>query len=506
MQKGFIGATDYYFTQKGSFNRRSLMSVGAPMRLTFLIAIWAIWVQISGMGIASDRSFTAFTHANLIPMTTEVVIPNQTVVVEGKRILAVGFSSQTSIPPNSTIIDCQNAFLMPGLADMHIHFRQGWFDDKKPVSPLKLFLANGVTTVRCFGTRSQKNHYALAWRKKIETGDLAGPNIIPCGPQLRGHFQDNPENIVIRQKYQHYDFIKVYSFITREEFHSIMSTAKKLDVYVAGHIPFQVGLDGVMAEGMNEIAHIEEFLWEFCDLDRQRYFESEGDWMTYAIQTGFNRMGPLLQLPPEEQEKEIESKVTALVDKLKAKPIPVCTTLVIDDVTVQKLFDPKRFLGRPENRYLPSSYLKRFRMGREKHQLQFKDGEVFAPFKYLVNKKLLVALKAINTPLLLSTDAGTGGMGIVPGFSLHDELRILVENGFTPYEALAAGTVVASKIVKRMNGRDAFGTITPGKRADLLLLQENPLDDVANARKILGVMTAGRWYDRKAISEMLAIE
>jgi len=94
-------------------------------------------------------------------------------------------------------------------------------------------------------------------------------------------------------------------------------------------------------------------------------------------------------------------------------------------------------------------------------------------------------------------------MGIVPGFSLHDELGILVENGFTPYEAIAAGTVIASKIVKRMNGRDDFGTIVPGKRADLILVEQNPLEDVANARKISGVMAAGRWYDQKAITEML---
>ena len=135
--------------------------------------------------------------------------------------------------------------------------------------------------------------------------------------------------------------------------------------------------------------------------------------------------------------------------------------------------------------------------------MQFKGGEVFAPLKYKLDKKLMAALKEINIPLLLSTDAGTGGMGIVPGFSIHDELRILVENGFTPYEAIAAGTVVASKIVKRMNGKDDFGTIAPGKRADLILLQQNPLEDVANARKISGVMAAGRWYDQKAIAEML---
>ena len=111
------------------------------------------------------------------------------------------------------------------------------------------------------------------------------------------------------------------------------------------------------------------------------------------------------------------------------------TTMVLDELIVQKLFNPEAFLKKRENRYLPSSYLERFRLGREKHQRQFKGGEVFAPVKYMVDRKLLMALKSMKIPLLLSTDAGTGAMGIVPGFSLHDELRILVENGFTPYEA-----------------------------------------------------------------------
>ena len=105
--------------------------------------------------------------------------------------------------------------------------------------------------------------------------------------------------------------------------------------------------------------------------------------------------------------------------------------------------------------------------------------------------------------MLLSTDAGTGGMGIVPGFSLHDELELLVDNGFTPYEAIAAGTVIASEIVKRMNGKDDFGTVVPDKRADLILLKQNPLEDVANTRKIRGVMADGRWYDQKELAAFL---
>jgi len=468
-----------------------------------IIGFWILWVQMAGSALALEERPTAFIHAYLIPMTSAIVLPDQTVVVEGNRITDVGPSSRTEVPTSARVVNCRNAFLMPGLADMPMHLRYNWMSDAWPVSPLKLYLANGVTTIRCFGPRGKTGRYARKWRKEIDAGRLAGPNILTCGPQLRGHFKKNPEHIVINQKYQRFDFIKIYSYVTRKEYHTILSTAKKLNLYTAGHIPFQVGLDGVLTESMDEIAHIEEFLWEFSDFDRQRYFESEGEWMAYAIRTTFDRLAPYLELEPQDREQKLEALVAATLNKLKGRPIPVCTTLVVDDVIVQKLFDPDQFIRKPENRYLPSGYLNRLRKGQEKHQMQFKGGEVFAPLKYMLDKKLLAAFKEINIPLLLSTDAGTGGMGIVPGFSIHDELRILVENGFTPYEAIAAGTVVASKIVKRMNGRDEFGTIVPGKRADLILLRKNPLEDVANANKIRGVMAAGRWYDQKAIAEML---
>ena len=225
--------------------------------------------------------------------------------------------------------------------------------------------------------------------------------------------------------------------------------------------------------------------------------------MAYAIQSGFNQLEPYLELDPQDREQKLDDMIAPVINKLKGKNIPVCTTLVVDDIIVQKLFEPDLFLKKPEIRYMPKGYRERFISGKEKHQLQFKDGEVFAPLKYALDKKLLAGLKKLDVQVLLSTDAGTGRMGVVPGFSIHDELSILVDNGFTPYEAIASGTVVASKVVKRMNGRDDFGTIVPGKRADLILLQQNPLEDVANTRKISGVMAAGRWYDQKAITEML---
>ena len=297
--------------------------------------------------------------------------------------------------------------------------------------------------------------------------------------------------------------MKIYAYVAQEEYRTILSAAKRLNFYTAGHLPFQVGLDGALAEGMDEIAHIEELLWEFSDFDRQRYFDSEGEWMAYAIRGTFDHLEPYLELNQQARERKIEALVATTVNKFKGEPVSICTTLVVDDIILQKLFDPDRFLKKQENRFLPAGYLDRFQRGLDKHQLQFKGGKVFAHLKYLMDKKLAAALKEIRIPLLLSTDTGSGQMGIVPGFSIHDELRILVESGFTPYEALAAGTVVASRVVKRMNGRDDFGTIAPGKRADLILLQENPLENVANARKIRGVMAAGRWYDQSALVKTL---
>ena len=286
---------------------------------------------------AQENDPTVFIHANLIPMTSETVLPDQTVMVQGKQIIAVGPGNQTAVPQNARVIDCSHRYLMPGLADMHMHLRYNWMSDAWPVSPLKLYLANGVTTIRCFGPMGKSGQYGLTWRKEIDAGRLAGPSILTCGPQLRGHFKNNPENIVISQRYRHFDFIKIYSYVTRDEYHTILSTAKKLDFYTAGHIPFQVGLDGVLAEGMDEIAHIEELLWEFSDFDRRRYFESEGEWMAYVIQQTFHQLEPYLALKPQERDRKLDEMVASVVSKLKGRDIPVCTTLVVDDVIVQKL-------------------------------------------------------------------------------------------------------------------------------------------------------------------------
>ncbi|MEN8243744.1 MAG: amidohydrolase family protein [Thermodesulfobacteriota bacterium] len=447
-----------------------------------------------------DDELVIFHNVNLVPMTDDKALPNRTVIVQGDRIIAIGPSEINDIPENAKVIDGNGRYLMPGLADMHIHTYDNW--NTWPVSPLKLYLANGVTTIRCFGPQGGDQKHALRWRDKISKGELIGPFIYACGPILYGPV-DNPQKRVLEQAEADFDFIKLYSYLSMEDFQMAMATAKQGGMHTAGHIPMQIGLDETLSGGMNEIAHIEELAWGLFYYDKRKKIAGR-KWMSYFAAMAYKQYKQLYQdLDAEELNDKIGSSLSIIATKVKTADVPVCTTLFLDEVILDKLFNPDGFIMKPENIFLPKHYHTIFNQGREKHQVQFKGGEDFAPFKHKLDLLILSYLKASNVFLVLGTDSGTGGMGIVPGYSVHEELRILVENGYTPFEALKTGTVNAGLVVEKMNGQGNFGTIDIGNRADLILVENNPLEDVANVRSIMGVMAAGRWYGKTALDDMI---
>lgn len=299
-----------------------------------------------------------------------------------------------------------------------------------------------------------------------------------------------------------FDFLKLYSYLSIEDFHDAMVTAKELGMYTSGHIPYAVGLEGILAEGMDEIAHVEELLPEFIDFDRDKNLTSE-EWLPYIVEAALLQWDFSSDTFQADFETDNLEALVRITDQLRSANVPVCTTMVIDDVIQWKLFQPETFLERPENIYFERGYLESFRQGEEKHPVQFEGMEGLAACKYGIDRWVLVGLEKAGILLLLGTDSGTGGMGIVPGYSIHDELRILVEDGFSPYKALATGTVNAAIVVERMTGDGDFGTIEVGKRADLILVRDNPLEDITTIEEPLGVMAAGRWYSQETLAELI---
>ena len=455
-------------------------------------SFWIIILSIlAAVGCSDSEDMIAFKNVNLVPMTAEKILTNQSVLVKGDRIYRIGKSDNLKIPQEATVIDGKGAYLMPGLADMHVHLKGDW-----PLSQLDLYLANGVTTVRDLDGRD----FMLHWRQEIKQGQRTGPTIYAAGPMIHGYENNAPE--LASKLKSGYDCLKLYSYFSKDDYKKSLKTAHAQNLYTVGHIPFAVGLDGIIAEGMNEIAHIEELTWELIDFDRNKNLPAEA-WIPYLKQVILQHYKPSLHLELQEIDNEFLEDIIAVVKKLENKNIWVSTTLYLDEVIVQKLFEPEKFVVKMTSAYLPQNYMNSFRRGQEKHQVQFKGGEYFAPIKFAIDKTLLRQMHRANIPLVLGTDAGTGAMGIVPGFSVHEELRLLTENGFTPYEALVTATANASSVVEAMTGTDDFGTLQTGKRADLILVLKNPLEDVAHIKNRLGVMAAGKWYGRKEIKKMI---
>lgn len=471
-----------------------------------LSLVTVILLALSLMSCGSKpQEVTAFTDVSLVPMTSETVIEHQTVLVERARIVAVGDSDALSIPEGTQVIDGNGAYLMPGLADMHMHTRLEWEDREIwPVHPAHLYLANGVTTVRDFAPQGTPLTYALQWREEIRAGTRIGPTLYASGKLLYASPLGDADGMVRRNHELGFDFLKIYSYLSPEDFQAAMRTAQELGMYTSGHIPYAIGLEGVLREGMDEVAHVEELLTELIHFDQDRSLTPE-QWLPYVVEAALAQWDLASSSIQADIETQNAETLTRISDRLRSADVPVCTTMVIDDVIQGKLFHLAEFAGRPENRFLPVAYRESLERGEEKHQVQFRGIEVLAVVKYDIDRWLLDGLHEGDVLLLLGTDAGTGGMGIVPGYSLHDELRILVDNGFTPYEALVTGTVNAGMVAERMTGEGDFGTIEEGKRADFLLVADNPLEDVAVLRTPLGVMAAGRWYSAEALEELVAL-
>jgi imidazolonepropionase-like amidohydrolase len=428
--------------------------------------------------IPQTESVTAFVGVDLIAMEGDTILENQTVLVKGARIHKLGPEGEISIPRQAVRIDGKGRYLMPGLVDMHFH--------NERENDFVLCLANGITTIRNMWGDSKH----LEWRRRIESGELLGPTIITAGPLLDGsppiwegsaviETVEQARKAVSAQKRAGYDFIKIYDNLSLEVFDAIMDEAKKQGIPVAGHVPFDVDMRHAWSSGLASNEHLTGYM----DLIQADVFPGKGK------KDPVSRLRQWMYLD--------EHKIPEVLAHYRDSAFWNCVTLVV----YQGLISPdesREYFKRPEMKYL-DPFTKAFWDPANDPRWDELNEDDFEQRRRMdgVLKKLTGALHNETGRILLGTDCQNGM--VLPGFSIHRELQNLVDAGLTPYEAIKAGTSAAAECL----GVDTFGTLTPGKRADLVLLDDNPLEDVSNARKIVGVMVRGRWLVRDELQRML---
>lgn len=392
----------------------------------------------------------AFVGVNVITMELETVLMNQTVLVRESKIELIGPDKSTEIPSTYFRINAKGAYLMPGLADMHTHI---WY--KEDLLP---YVANGITTVLNMGSPSS----ILQFRTQSANREVIAPTIFASGfvdgPNSRGWLARNPaeaEEAVLKIKAGGWDFIKVYNSIPADAYYALMMKAKKENIAVIGHGIRSVGMKGLLNSGQVMIAHDEEYLYTFFD------------------------------------NAANDSKIEEAVLMTKNAGAYVTPNLCTYETIARQWgnpFEMKRMVEVPEMKYVSPKWRDNFW---KQFDFVSRPGSINNQYAFL--KRLTKAFHDGSVPLLLGTDTPFM-IGQANGFAIHDDMRNLIECGLTAYQTLAVGTKNAGEFVnKYVPNSKPFGLVKVGYKADLLLLQSNPLNDIKAMKNRIGVMINGRW-------------
>jgi imidazolonepropionase-like amidohydrolase len=432
-------------------------------REALILFILLAFTIISPAQPARPSDTVAIVNVNVVPMDTERLLTNQTVIISGGFITAIGPFGKIKVPSGAVRIEAKGKYLIPGLVDAHAHLYS--------TTEMPLYVANGVTTV--FDLNGRPPH--LLWRKKIAAGELFGPTIFACGPKF--DFARTPEEAVAeveRQFQAGYDGVKIYVRVSKEELPALTAAARRHNMIIVGHAVRLAGFEATVNAGQS-IAHAEEYLYSF-----------------------FNRAHDPAN-PFKVEIKLDESRIPEAVALTKKAGVSVIPTLITYDHIIKQVAELDEFLKGPEFKYLAPSQWDILQPERNRYKNGFRPEAIPGLRMNLdFQKKLVKALHDAGVPIIAGTDSL--GVGTVSGFSLHDELKIFVSIGFSPYDALRTATSGAAEFLK---ASDKFGAITVGKRADLLLLAANPLEDITNTKKLDGVMVRGKFLPQPRLRAML---
>jgi imidazolonepropionase-like amidohydrolase len=445
----------------------------------------------------------AIVHISVIDATGIQAQSDMTVLINGSTITDIVPSNSVKIGSESKIVDGKGKFLIPGLWDMHVH-------SSNDSIYFPLMIANGVTSVREMFSNRYYFPIQLDWREQINDRKLVGPNLyVPLavfGPQQRWFngievkSKEEVKAVVQEIRESGADFIKVFDLYDPDIYFSLLSEAQKNGIHVAGHAPISVNMTEAAQAGQRSFEHLLGVL--LASSSKEESIRKEMVEKAELVHDSFSDLTHILYFIQSEEilDSYDTAKANQLMAQLKNSGCYICPNLSLWNGKLKVI--NSEMIQNENSKYVPAQYLNVWSTFASNSFTAHILPSEYDLFKRFINKRFEIVneLNQHGIPFLAGTDVSWRNHNLIPGFSLHDELSLLVTAGLTPMQALQAATRNAAEALDVLN---KTGTIEVGKNADLVLLDVNPLEDINNTRKINAVIKAGHYISREELDKLL---
>lgn len=456
-----------------------------PLLVSVLLACSA-WSPKAAATPLRDRQDIAITNVTVVDVERERLIGPRTVLVRDGRIASIVAPRDAQLPSTAQHIDGRGRFLMPGLVDMHVHLFN--LSSHRPPNDwsFPLYVANGITAVRDMRADAASIQLVNRWRKALDDGELIAPRILAAGIAVYGASPEDAARQVDSAAHAGAEFIKVFSEVPTSHWRAILAAAKADSLPVVGHVPAGVPLLLAATAGQRSDEHLMQ-AFEACSSIEARLLEERRD-----------LAGDALIARRDAQEPETLKAFDPIFCRSMAKAlaatgqVQVPTLVLADEDLLGKTRSPS---ADPRWRYLRPDERARWQRFLDGYTAQ---DAALAQQRWPIAHQIVSFIHQAGVTIMAGTDAPMPG--VYPGFSLHEELDLLVASGLTPAEALRAATLDPARFLGIAN---ESGSVEVGKRADLLLLDADPLSDIRNTHRIRAVLLDGRLLRRADLDALL---